>query len=71
MSPEELHELAQHSVTNIESAALALGVKRTLAYKNAREKGELCEGVKLIRIGRKWVCPTRPLLAVLGYQEAT
>jgi hypothetical protein len=69
MTPQELHELQQDTVTTVELAGAALGQGRTLAYRLAREQGQLCEGVRVIRVGRMLKVPTRPLLAVLGYGE--
>ena len=67
MTPQELQELAQETVTTVERAGAALGQHRTLAYRLAREEGQLCEGVKVLRVGRMLKVPTRPLLTVLGY----
>ena len=69
MTPQELRELAQQTVTTVEIASDALGIGRTLGYQLARERGELAEGVKVLRVGRKLKVPARPLLAVLGYEE--
>ena len=71
MTPEELHELQRDTVTTVEVAAAALGIGRTLAYKLARERGELAEGVPVIRVGRMLRVPTKPLLDVLGYEVET
>ncbi|HZK48998.1 MAG TPA: DNA-binding protein [Thermoleophilia bacterium] len=70
MTPQELQALRQSTVTTIELASHALSIGRTLGYQLARERGELAEGVRVLRVGRKLVVPTRPLLAVLGYGEA-
>ena len=67
MTPQELHALQQATVTTVERAADAFGMGRTLAYRLAREQGQLCEGVPVLRVGRMMKVPTRPLLAVLGY----
>lgn len=69
MTPQELHELQQNTVTTVERAGAALGQGRTLAYRLARERGELCEGVRVIRVGSKLVVPTLPILRALGYAE--
>lgn len=69
MTPQELYGLQQETVTTIEIACDALGIGRTLGYQLARERGELAEGVKVLRVGRMLKVPTRPLLVVLGYGE--
>lgn len=69
MTPQELQALRQETTTDIETACAALGVGRTLGYQLARERGELVEGVRVLRVGRMLKVPTRPLLAVLGYLE--
>jgi hypothetical protein len=69
MTPAALEALCAETVTTVEIACEALGIGRTLGYQLARERGELAEGVRVIRVGRKFVVPTRPLLALLGYVE--
>jgi len=69
VTPAELHTLQSGTVTTVEIACEALGIGRTLGYQLARERGELAEGVRVIRVGRMLKVPTRPLLAVLGYAE--
>ena len=69
MTPQELDQLRQRTVVDISTAADAIGCKRTLAYRLVRETGELCEGVRPIRIGRLWRVSTRQLLNVLGYVD--
>lgn len=69
MTAQELKELQQSTVTTVEIAGDALGMKRTLSYRLAREHGMLCEGVKVLQVGRMYKVPVRPLLAVLGYGE--
>jgi hypothetical protein len=64
-----LQQLEQESVTSVETACQALGIGRTLGYQLARERGELAEGVKVLRVGRTLKVPTRQLLAVLGYEH--
>jgi hypothetical protein len=71
MTPQGLlQELQRETVTSVETACDALGIGRTLGYQLARERGELCEGVRVIRVGRMLKVPTRPLLSALGYEEA-
>lgn len=69
MTPQELDELQQATVTTVEIACDALGIGRTLGYQLARERGELAEGVRVIRVGRLLKVSTRQLAAVLGYEE--
>jgi len=68
MTPQELQALRRQTVTTVERAAALLSCGRTLAYQLARE-GELAEGVRVLRVGRKLVVPVRPLLVALGYEE--
>ncbi|MBN1631070.1 MAG: DNA-binding protein [Thermoleophilia bacterium] len=69
MTPEQIQTLRGQTVIDVETAAAVIGIGRTLAFQLARERGELCEGVKVLRIGRLLKVPTRPLLAVLGYTD--
>ena len=69
MTPQELEALGRETVCSIETAADALGCKRTLAYRLVRETGELCEGVRPIRVGRLWRVSTRQIMAVLNGEE--
>jgi hypothetical protein len=71
MTPAELDKLIDklrsEPVCSVETAAKAVGVGRTLAFETVRETGELA-GIKVLRIGRKLVVPTRPILLALGYE---
>ena len=69
MTPHELQEIEQKTVVSVKIACDALGIGRTLGYQLARERGELVEGVKVLRIGRRLRVPTRQLLIALGYGE--
>ncbi len=69
MTSQALSELQRDTVTTVEVACEALGIGRTLGYQLARERGRLCEGVRVIRVGRLLKVPTRELLAVLGYGD--
>jgi hypothetical protein len=69
MTPDELEELRGQTVTTVERAAQALGIGRTLGYQLAREEGRLCEGVRVLRVGRTLKVPCRDILAALGYSE--
>lgn len=69
MTPAELEELRGQTVTTVEQAAGALGIGRTLAYQLAREEGRLCEGVRVLRVGRLLRVPCRDILAALGAPE--
>lgn len=70
MTPQELQALQQDTVTTVEIACDALGIGRTLGYQLARERGELAEGVRVIRVGRLLKVSTRQLAVVLGYEAA-
>lgn len=69
MTPEELRELQRETVTTVEVACDALGIGRTLGYQLARERSELCEGVKVLRVGRLLKVSTRQLANALGCGE--
>lgn len=66
LNRRRLQELEQETVTTVEIACDALGIGRTLGYQLARERGELAQGVKVLRVGRMLKVPTRPLLSALG-----
>jgi len=68
MTPDELQALRRQTVTTVARAGSLLSIGRTLSYQLARE-GELAEGVRVLRVGRKLVVPVRPLLVALGYEE--
>lgn len=69
MTPKDLQALQRSTVTTVQTACDALSIGRTLGYQLARERGELVEGVRVLRVGRMLKVPTRPLLAALGYGE--
>jgi hypothetical protein len=69
MSPQQLDELRRQTVVDVETAAGVLGVGRTLAFQLARERGELCQGVRVLRVGRLLKVPCRDLLRAIGYGE--
>jgi hypothetical protein len=69
MRPVDLDELGNQTVTTVERAADALGIGRTLAYQLAREEGRLCDGVRVLRVGRLLKVPCRDILRALGYLE--
>ncbi len=66
---ELIDELRGQPVCSVETAARALGCGRTLAYEQVRTKGELA-GIKILTVGRKRLCPTLPILRLLGYVDA-
>jgi hypothetical protein len=68
MNLRDLQTSGRATIT-VEEAAEVLGIGRTLGYQLARERGELAEGVKVLRVGRMLKVPTRQLLAALGYGE--
>lgn len=73
MTANELHalidELRSKPVCSVETAARACGIGRTLAYEQVRTQGAIA-GVKILSVGRKRLCPTLPILRLLGYVEA-
>jgi hypothetical protein len=72
MKPAELEELIAElrssPVCNAETFCKATGSGRTAVYEQLRTTGELA-GIRAIRVSRKWVIPTRPILELLGYSE--
>jgi hypothetical protein len=69
MTPAELDQLRGQTVTTVETACAALKIGRTLGYQLAREEGRLCEGVRVLRVGRLLRVPARDILSALGYSE--
>jgi len=70
MTPEQLQELRRTTVVDLwPTACCALGIRRTLGYRLARERGELVEGVRVLRIGSRFRVPSRQILIALGYGE--
>ena len=71
-------ELFQH-VKNIEQnlvafvglddAAAYLGISRSTAYKAARE-GQLCDGVPIVKVGRRYLIATKNLRRIAGIPDA-
>ena len=55
------------ATTTIPEAAAMLGVSRNTAYALAAREGELA-GVPVIRVGRRLLLPTAPLLDALGLE---
>jgi excisionase family DNA binding protein len=51
---------------SVEEAARRLGIGRSLAYELAR-RDEL--GVPVVRLGRRFIVPRRPLDRLLGVEE--
>mgnify|MGYP001768907489 CR=1 FL=1 len=70
MTPAEVDELRHQTVTDVETAARAIGIGRTLAFRLAREEGALCDGVRVLRVGRLLLVPCRDILRALGYDDA-
>ncbi len=56
-------------IISVEEACRYLNIGRTLGFQLARERGELCEGVKVLRVGRLLKVPVKPLLSALGYDR--
>jgi excisionase family DNA binding protein len=61
MTPDELR--SRLTIT-VEEAAAALGIGRTAAYEAVR-RGEL----ETLRLGRRVLVPTAPLLRLLGLED--
>jgi len=66
----DLQALEQQTVVDLETAAKYLNIGRTLAYRLGREEGRLCEGVRVLRVGRLLRVPCSDLLSVLRPQES-
>ncbi len=54
---------------SVEEAGRRLGIGRTTSFKLARQ-GSLCEGVPVLKLGRKLRVPVRGLERVLEGREA-
>ena len=59
--PAIIEELRQNPTVSVACAGKALGVGRHLAYKACRD-GDIA----IIKVGRKWRVPSKPLLHMLG-----
>ncbi|TWS20984.1 helix-turn-helix domain-containing protein [Tsukamurella asaccharolytica] len=66
MSPAELDALGVS--TDLRTAARALGIGKSMAYRLADQGKFPCP---IMRIGSRWVVPTAGLRAALGLTEAT
>jgi hypothetical protein len=65
---ENLHRLIYDPLTRFVSIAVAadfLGIAKSTAY-DAAHTGELCEGVPVVRIGRRYLVATAHLRALAG-----
>lgn len=68
---DALEAIRGRFVCSIDQARLLLDLGRVAAYKLAATRGALAEGVPVLRCGRLFKVPVRPLLrAVLGDAEA-
>lgn len=54
------------ATVDIPQAAELLGIGRSVAYELAAQKGELTDGVPVLRIGFRYRVPTAALERVLG-----
>lgn len=60
----------QRETVDVEEAARRLGIGRTLAYEEVRQTGQLA-GIRALRIGRRYLIPTRALDRVLSGDDST
>jgi hypothetical protein len=70
---EKLHRLIYDPLIRFVSIAVAadfLGIAKSTAY-DAAHKGELCEGVPVVRIGRRYLVATAHLRALAGTDSPT
>jgi len=56
---------------SLTEASRLLGISVALAGKLAKEQNQLCEGVPIMRFGRRIVVSARDIRAVLGWPEPT
>ena len=54
------------NVCSIDEARPLLGLGRVGAYRLARERGELCEGVPVLKCGHLYKVPVRLLCRAIG-----
>lgn len=67
MSPAEVKALAaEASVTDVSTAARALGISRSTAYELAARNEFPCA---VIRVGHRYVVPVAGLVALLGIES--
>jgi len=70
---DKLHQLIYDPLIRFVSIAVAadfLGIAKSTAY-DAAHTGELCEGVPVVRIGRRYLVATAHLRAIAGTGAAT
>jgi len=56
--------MEERLTVNVEEAAKLLGIGRNLAYEKAKT-GEICPGLRVIKIGRRVLVPRRALERLL------
>jgi len=70
---DKLHQLIYDPLIRFVSIAVAadfLGIAKSTAY-DAAHTGELCEGVPVVRIGRRYLVATAHLRTIAGTDTAT
>jgi hypothetical protein len=70
---EQLHRLIYDPLIRFVSIAVAadfLGIAKSTAY-DAAHTGELCQGVPVVRIGRRYLVATSHLRALAGTGDST
>jgi len=68
---DQLHQLIDDPLVRFVSIAVAadfLGIAKSTAY-DAAHTGELCEGVPVVRIGRRYLVATAHLRALAGTDD--
>lgn len=70
---DKLHQMIHDPLIRFVSIAVAadfLGIAKSTAY-DAAHTGELCEGVPVVRIGRRYLVATAHLRAIAGSDTVT
>lgn len=75
MTPDDVTAELDRPATSLRAAAEILGIGKTNAYNIAGRvtrdtgRGDLIEGVPVLRVGGRYSVPTAPLRAALGIDE--
>lgn len=68
---EHVKKIEQNLVAfvSIDEAAKYLGIAKSTAYDAAHE-GQLCDGVPVVKVGRRYLVATKHLRRIAGIDEA-
>ena len=69
LTPSELLADPSRVTVSVSQAAQVLGVSKSTAHVTYKRTGLLCDGVPVLRVGRRCVVAVAHLRAVLGMSE--